>query len=210
MKMLLPATALVLIALVILWPQLLPQDATLGTARVPVADVDTSRMSSPRFVGVDEAYRPYEIVATEAMQQSDNEDVVHLTLPQGDITLDDGTWITLTAGTGVWHKTAETVDLAGGVDLFHDEGHTLTTSEATIDIPNGSATSLRPTVGHGPSGVIEGEGFRLKDRGARIEFTGKAKAVLAAAPISVSPDGPAEDLDGNAGMDTGSGSNNGE
>ncbi len=181
MKMLLPATALVLIALVILWPQLLPQDGLLGGAKVTVSDVDTSRMANPRFVGVDEQNRPYEIIAVEALQQGGENDIVLLESPQGDVTLEDDTWLSLSAANGVWHRTEEIVDLSGGVELFQDEGHHLSSDTAHVDIPNCSVGSDSPTVGHGPSGMVEGEGFRLRDRGARIEFTGKAKAVLTGA-----------------------------
>lgn len=180
MKMLLPALALVLIALVILWPQLLPQDTIMGAAKISITDIDTSRMANPRFVGVDEQNRPYEIVAREALQQSDATDIVLLDHPQGDITLEDDTWLSLSAETGIWHRLEQVVDLSGGVDLFQDEGHHLSSESARIDIPNGSVQSSSPTIGQGPSGVVEGEGFQLRDRGARIEFTGKAKAVLSA------------------------------
>lgn len=176
--MLLPATALVLIALVILWPQLLPQDGLLGGTKVKVSDIDTSRMANPRFVGVDEENRPYEIIALEALQQSGDGDIVLLEKPQGDVTLEDQTWLSLSAANGVWHRAKEVVDLSGSVELFQDEGHHLTSDTAHVDILNGSVISDTPTVGHGPSGMVEGEGFHLRDRGARIEFTGKAKAVL--------------------------------
>ena len=64
------------------------------------------------------------------------------------------------------------------MNLFHDEGHQLSTDTARINIPEGSAESSVRTVGQSPSGVVEGEGFRLHERGARIMFTGRAKAVL--------------------------------
>ena len=42
----------------------------------------------------------------------------------------------------------------------------------------GTAESDDATSGQSPGGNVQGEGFRLFDRGARIVFTGKAKAVL--------------------------------
>lgn len=179
MKMLLPAIALCLVALVVIWPQLLQNKGALLHGRpITPSDADTLRVANPRFVGVDEKNRPYEIIAESARQESESADNVQLTQPQADMMTDSGAWITLTAGRGVWHKREESVDLAGGVAVYHEAGHQLVSDTARIDIKAGSAESDAPTTGQSPGGNVAGEGFRLYDRGARIVFTGKAKAVL--------------------------------
>lgn len=179
MKMLLPAIALCLIALVLVWPQLLqdPGDV-IGGNRISSSDADTLRVANPRYVGVDEKDRPYEIVAASARQDSESADDVYLDRPQADMMTENGAWISLTAGSGVWHKRDEAVDLAGGVSVFHDAGHQLSSETARIDLGDGTATSDTPTTGQSPGGNVTGEGFKLYDRGARIVFTGKARAVL--------------------------------
>jgi len=180
MKMLLPATALCLVALVVIWPQLLrdPTDIVLRGQRISVSDADTLKVANPRFVGVDDKDQPYEIVALSATQESESSDAVHLEQPQAELMTESGAWMTLTAGYGIWNKRAEAVDLAGGVALFHDAGHQLGSETARIQLGAGTAESDDPTIGQSPGGNIHGEGFRLFDRGARIVFTGKAKAVL--------------------------------
>ncbi|GHD64009.1 hypothetical protein GCM10017083_55120 [Thalassobaculum fulvum] len=179
MKMLLPAIALCLIALVVVWPQLLqdPID-TIGGKRISSSDADTLRVANPRFVGVDEKDRPYEIIAASARQESESADAVYLDRPQADMMTESGAWITLTAGSGVWHKRVETVDLGGGVAVYHEAGHQLASDTARVNFGDGSATSDTPTTGQSPTGNVTGEGFRLYDRGARVVFTGKARAVL--------------------------------
>jgi len=142
------------------------------------SDADTLRVANPRFVGVDEKDRPYEIIAASARQEHESADDVQLEQPQADMTTDSGEWVTLTAGNGVWHKRSEAVDLAGGVSVFHEAGHQLASESARIDLGAGTAESDAPTTGQSPGGNVAGEGFRLYDRGARIVFTGKAKAVL--------------------------------
>lgn len=180
MKMLLPAIALCLVALVVIWPQLLrdPQDIMLKGERITPSDADTLRVANPRYVGVDEKDRPYEIIADSARQDSESANDVHLERPQADMLTESGSWMSLTAGTGVWHKRDEAVDLAGGVSVFHEAGHQLVSDTARIDLGGGTAASDAPTTGQSPGGNVVGEGFRLYDRGARIVFTGKAKAVL--------------------------------
>ena len=180
MKMLLPAIALCLVALVVIWPQLLrdEQDIVLRGKPITPSDADTLRVANPRFVGVDDRDRPYEIIAVTARQESESSDTVHLDLPQADMMTEAGDWMNLTAGSGVWHKRDEAVDLAGGVSVFHEAGHQLAADTARVDIGAGTAASDDPTTGQSPGGNVIGEGFRLYDHGARIVFTGKAKAVL--------------------------------
>lgn len=177
MKMLLPAIALCLVALVVIWPQLLEQNQLKGP-RITTSDADTLRVANPRYVGADENNRPYEIIAESARQDSESADDVHLDKPQADMMTENGAWVSLTAGSGVWHKRDEAVDLAGGVAVFHEAGHQLASDTARIRFGEGVAESDTPTTGQSPGGNVTGEGFRLYDRGARIVFTGKARAVL--------------------------------
>lgn len=178
MKMLLPAIALCLVALVVIWPQVLEQRDAMRGPHVTASDADTLRVANPRYVGVDEKERPYEIIAESARQDSESADDVHLQHPQAGLLTESGSWMSLTASTGVWHKRDEAVDLAGGVSVFHEAGHQLVSDTARIDLGGGTAASDEPTTGQSPGGNVIGEGFRLYDRGARIVFTGKARAVL--------------------------------
>ena len=84
----------------------------------------------------------------------------------------------LSAAAGVYDKKQRTIDLSGGVTVFHDRGYTVTSDTARVLLDKGVATSDDPVSAHGQSGVATGEGFRIYDRGERIVFTGKSKVVL--------------------------------
>lgn len=180
MKMLLPALAITLVALVLIWPQIGRNTTDIPVIEAPASleDVDTLRMANPRFVGLDENDRPFEIVAESATQVGENGHAVELDRPQADMINEDGTWVSLNAREGVWFKDASVVNLYGGVSLFHDAGHQLITEEAMIDMGPGNVFSELPTEGQSPGGTIKGEGMQSLDRGARIIFTGHATAVL--------------------------------
>ena len=92
MKMLLPALAITLVALVVIWPQIggNPADIPMSQTRITIEDVDTLRMSNPRFVGLDENDQPFEVVAATATQMGDNSEAVELEAPQADMTSADG------------------------------------------------------------------------------------------------------------------------
>src|SRR3546814_6714976 len=115
--MLLPAIALGLVALVVIWPQLLrdPGEVVLRGERITPSDADTLRVANPRYVGVDEKQRPYEIIADSARQDSESSNDVHLVHPQAAMLTEGGTWMSLIAGAGIWHKR----DAAGGIGRAH-------------------------------------------------------------------------------------------
>ena len=182
MKLILPALALAIIALIISWPQLIPDHTKLRLGdkvkNVLVAATDGLSMDQPRYVGIDEELRPYEVTAARASQQSHDDDRLDLVNPQADLAVNDEEWMALSAAAGVYDKKQRTIDLSGGVTVFHDRGYTVTSDTARVLLDKGVATSDDPVSAHGQSGVATGEGFRIYDRGERIVFTGKSKVVL--------------------------------
>src|SRR5262245_47222395 len=54
LKFLLPAAALTLIALLLLWPQMNPVPTKVGFIKATVEDLENLRMRAPRMIGRDE------------------------------------------------------------------------------------------------------------------------------------------------------------
>lgn len=184
MKFLLPAVALGIATLVLMWPQLNPLDQRfrLAPVQVSIEDLENLRMVQPRYVGVDERNQPYSIVASQATQAKGSSDATDLAEPQGDLTTQQGTWLALTADHGLYHQPDKTLELWGGVSLFHDGGYEIATERARVDLGRGSAEGDAPVQGQGPNSVLTGQGFRILDRGARIEVRGRSRVVLFPAP----------------------------
>lgn len=180
MKLVLPAAALAIVALTFAWPQLLPdqREIRIGDVQMTGINVDGLVMDNPRFVGTDAEQRPYQVTAASASQRGRADQLVYLRDPKADILMRNSGWVAMAAQSGIYDKKAETVDLSGGVTLFYDRGYQFESQSARVDMRAGTAEGRQPVIGHGEGGRIEGEGFRLFDRGARIIFTGKARAVL--------------------------------
>ena len=183
MKLLLPALALAIIGLTILWPQLLPDQKKfrIGETSISGVDVDGLIMDNPRYVGVDADQRPYQISASTASQRSKEDRLVRLDAPSADILMANSGWVAMSAETGIYDKSTETVDLSGSVTLYYDEGYQFVSESARLSLRDGTAIGRRPITGHGEAGEIVAEGFRLMERGKRVLFTGKSKAVLRSA-----------------------------
>lgn len=176
-KWLLPVLALALLSTIALWPEL---DSAADKARLSFAGisgtVQGARMTEARYRGVDRQGRPYTLTASVAQQIG--EERVNLTLPKGDITLRDGTWLMLQAKQGVYTKHTDLLDLSHHVTLYRDDGTTMVTASATVDLKNSDAAGAEPVHAEGPFGTLDAQGFTLLDKGAIIQFAGPAHLVL--------------------------------
>jgi lipopolysaccharide export system protein LptC len=176
-KWLLPAVALVLLSTIALWPQI---DRMSDSARIAyqrmTASVGGATVTDARYRGIDEHGRPYTLTAVTAQQ--DGPDRINLTTLKADITLADGTWLMLQSKQGVFLQHTQQLDLSHDVTLYRDDGTTLITASAAVDLKNGAATSAEPTHAEGPFGTLDAQGFTLTDKGAAIQFAGPAHLVL--------------------------------
>jgi lipopolysaccharide export system protein LptC len=180
LKVVLPAVAVALAGLVLFWPQLNPLDNRfrLKPVQVSIDDLENLRMVSPRFMGVDAKNEPFSITADQAMQDAGGSDVTALTSPKGDITINNGSWIALTADHGDYHKETRVLDLQDNVNVFHDAGYEIKTARAKADLSIGDVYGTDPVEGQGPDSQLRGQGFRIYDKGARISITGKSRLVI--------------------------------
>jgi len=135
-------------------------------------------MVNARYSGLDRQNRPFVITADVARQNRNADDLVSLEGPKGDLTTLNGSWFELNAYTGLYQPQKQLLDLFGNVQLFQDKGNEFHTDSAHIDMANGTAEGDEPIEGQGPFGHVSGEGFRIRDRGDVIIFTGKSHLEL--------------------------------
>jgi lipopolysaccharide export system protein LptC len=173
----LPIVAVLLLALVALWPEV--QHIT-GMARLKMAhvsgEVDGGKLLNARYNGVDEKGRPYTVTSVTAWKI--DAERVGLTMPKGDITMENGTWLMLTAKEGTFVQHLGQLDLVKDVTLYRDDGTTRHTASATIDVKGGAAAGSDPVHAEGPFGVLDSQGFTVMDKGTSIDFPGPAHLVL--------------------------------
>jgi lipopolysaccharide export system protein LptC len=176
-KWILPLVATVLLALIALWPEI---DAAANRARLAMnhlsGEVEGGKLIDARYNGVDEKGRAYTLTAATAWQIDAQK--VGLTLPKGDITLENGTWLMLTSKTGTFIKKLNQLDLVREVTLYRDDGTTMRTESASIDLKAGAAAGSEAVHAEGPFGVLDAQGFTLMDKGNAIDFPGPAHVVL--------------------------------
>ena len=133
-------------------------------------------MVGPRYRGLDEHGRPFTVTAATARQI--DQEQIGLESPVGDITLENGTWLLLRSKQGVFAQHANQLDLSHGVFLYRDDGITMTTESAAIDLKRGAVTGPEKVHAEGPFGTLDAEGFTILDKGDAVQFSGPAHLTL--------------------------------
>jgi lipopolysaccharide export system protein LptC len=179
LKVILPGAGFGLLAVALLWPNIVPPASTGRLLpRIGADAVQRHEMAAPKFVGSDEKNRPFQVEAKSARLAHAKSDNVKLELPKASMTLESGNWVAVTAERGEFNQRTQLVTLDGDVNVFHDANYVFRTEHATIDSAARTAWGNKPISGTGPKGTIEAEGFRILDKGQTVLFTGKAKVVL--------------------------------
>ncbi|HEY0185633.1 MAG TPA: LPS export ABC transporter periplasmic protein LptC [Rhodopila sp.] len=176
-KWVLPMAAMALLASIALWPEIqeAASRARLNMKRVS-GELGGGKLLDARYNGVDEKGRPYTITAATAWRI--DPDRVGLTLPKGDITLENGTWLMLTSKEGTFIQRLNQLDMVKDVTLYRDDGTTMHTESASIDVKAGAAAGSEPVHAEGPFGILDAHGFTVMDKGTAIDFPGPAHLVL--------------------------------
>jgi lipopolysaccharide export system protein LptC len=176
-KLIMPALALTLLTSLALWPELERETGRAREAAKTLAQVHGDTVMEARYSSVDQHGRPFTVTASVARQV--NGDLIDLTNPKGDITLQSGTWVMLQAPAGVYRQRENMLDLTHGVTLYRDDGTTVLTDSASIDLKGGAAAGTEAVHATGPFGKLDAQGgFTAADNGQQIFFSGPAKLLL--------------------------------
>lgn len=167
-----------ILGLTLMWPLL---DGSYASR--PASDSQTLAVGVREF-GFDRQNRPYSIRARTATKREGAPDQIFLTDPEGEITNEDGAWLTVTARSGRWDETRELLFLSGDVRFHHGSGLEFATEAATVDPGESAAWGDRFVTGQGPSGELRAPAFRVLPGGRTVVFPGPSRLLL---PPSATP-----------------------
>lgn len=178
-KWLLPVAALGLLSAVALWPEFdrAEDRARVSFRRVTQGAAEAVRVLQPRYQGLDDQARPYNVTASAASQTATDAPIA-LEGPRADVFLSGGAWALLESARGVYDRAAGILDLQGDVTVWRDDGTTMRTESARIEVSAGRAQGNQAVAAQGPFGTLTADGFQLEDRGKIVIFTGNAHAML--------------------------------
>jgi len=178
-RLVLPIVAVILIAIVFSWPNMgrnqgfIIEDIGEGSQNAA-----SNALINPRFESVDPNNQPYTIIAQRAVQSQDNENLVLLDKPSGDMTMSSGHWLAVEADKGAYKQSEQQFLLQDNVNIFHDEGYQLQTAQLHLDFSKNMAWSDQDVRVLGPRGTIEAKGLQANGKEELIVFHGPAKMII--------------------------------
>ena len=180
LRVALPATALVLLVLLGLWPQLRGSDDRfqVGFANLKPDAVENLSMVNARYQGIDKRNNPFAVTADKGTEEDPKNGVVVLDNPKADFVTQSGAGVYIEARLGTYYQHEQWLDLEGDVNLYHDQGYELHTQRARINLKDSSAEGHDLVTGKGPQGRLDGKGFRITDEGRKIVVTGQSGMTL--------------------------------
>ncbi len=174
LRYILPASALLVLILLTLWPLMNPGTVASVVSRA-MPDLVIQNL---HFTGLDSRNQPYSLSAAKATRPGGFQNIFDLERPEGELTTDAGAWIAGKSQHGRLDQAHRRLWLGGDVQLFHDRGYQFTTDEAQIDLKDYVAWGEKPVLIQGDFGEIRGQGFRVLDSGDVVVVLGPASARL--------------------------------
>lgn len=173
-KFMLPISAVGIVIGLGFWPYIKDRYQSLAVhaqKRSMPAIKMTNQLVNPRFYMVDSKGRPIVLGAASATQTSiEQADMVN---PHSKINMDNGGQITITADKGHFNQQDQRLQYNNHVELQSQDGFKLQTSSADINIKTNEAEGTSTVYGTGPSGSLQGEGFKLSDK--KVQLIGKSQ-----------------------------------
>ena len=181
LRFLLPAIALLLLAVVMAWPWL--TGGYYGLI-VPVFksaldyENDVMRMLKPRYVGKTKAAEAYEVTASSAFLDPAEPDRIHLDQLNAVLEQTGASEVRLSADEGVYLRKRGVLELDGDLQLTFGEGYRFTTESAHVDLGRGFVAGAEPVTGEGPVGALAADRFNIEDGGKRLWFEGRVQVTI--------------------------------
>ena len=180
MKLMLPLGATALVIIVVTWPYFSGREdgIPLSFASIGLGLDEKVFMTNARYMGSDDKDQPYTLTAEVMVEEEGAVDAIRLTKPQADIMLNNGSWLALTADSGVLIRENEQLTLEGKVNFFSDAGYEFRTKRAEINLATKRAHGEEPIEGQGPFGTLNADSFRLENQGKTMFFEGHVRMTV--------------------------------
>ena len=176
LRLALPVLALVLVAAFLFNTRSNEvDDAFLKDFENIEASAEELSMASPRFAGLDNKGKPFEITADVARQNTSEQDIVALEQPRAVQGEENGSTV-VSADKGVYRRESNILELSDDVTLQHDVGvetYIFKSPSATVSIKDEVVTSDTGVGGTGPQGrELKAERMKAYNADGRVVFEG--------------------------------------
>jgi len=178
-KLVFLATATALTLLVITWSFSGPTGEKITISlndSKPVTGI-TEGLTNGRFIGTDNKNQTYIITADYAEPIDGNPRRIALETLQADLTLDNGTWITLKAPDGILNRNQNELSLGDSVYIYADNQFEVFTNIVKVDLSNSIIKSDSKIKMQSSYGSLIAKSFNYNKNRQNIYFS-KVRLIL--------------------------------
>lgn len=155
---------------------------SLETGGVTIGNIDVNDgnlvMEAPELNGFDKNKRPYNLSASQAIQDLENPTRVELLDILAELPMDNEITATIQAGNGIYDADAKTLVLKDNINLVTSNGMTVTLQDADVDIGNSTMRTNNPISATSSQADISSETMRVEEGGNKMIFEGKVRMTL--------------------------------
>lgn len=181
MRFALPLTAMGVVALIVLWPQLRGLETGFILPDVREVDLEADgrvRLDHPEYVGRGSDGNPYRVGAGAARVDPTSPRRIELEDMRADFPRPNARDVAVEARQALYDRDAGTLDLGGGVLVTTSDGYVLRTDAASVHIESGAVQSRGAVDGAGPRGAIVADRMAIQDGGEVVRFEGNVRATI--------------------------------
>ncbi len=179
-KLLLPALAAALVALLILIPYINQNeyDITISITKPKTGELEKLHVENSVFNITDKNNQVHHFTAQNIDETSPGSKLVKLTNPEGTMPSENMQWINIKSPTGYFDQNTNNLRLENGVEVFYSEGMNLNVDDLNFDFEKQYGHSQSPVSGQGIFGSIKSEGFEYHKKDSLLIFTGKSNITI--------------------------------
>lgn len=196
-KWVLPASALVLLSSIAIWPEV---DRAIHSNKAAIAQLEHLKVESGTMLyavyrGLDAHLKPYMITADKAQQNTT--DIIDLTNPIADTFSSQETWLMISAKHGIYVQSTQSLDLYQDVMLYRNDGVIMRGTTADIALKSDIIASDNWVHAEGPFGILDAQGYFIAQHDGLAQFRGPSRLVLNNEHIAPPPPAYALPVEGN-------------
>ena len=150
-----------------------PPAKPAATAQAPVVTASAST-----FTGTDEQQKPFEVNASNAMQDQDNADLVHLAQVRAKFYRTADHQTNLASNQASYNVKTRALSLSGQVVLDEPGRYTAALQAVTVNLDDKAMTTDKPVSVDFPGGKVEADAMTVASGGVHILFRGHVHAKL--------------------------------
>ena len=139
---------------------------------------NTLTLENAKLIGNDRNNRPYVITAKSSFKNSLDENLLHLSSVEADMTLNNNNWMSINTNHAIFNIFEKTIEAKEKVFIFYDDGTKLESTGLNYNIANGIGFSNSGVKMFGKWGIIEASSFSFDTSDHMIKFYNKPKLIL--------------------------------